>query len=278
MVAQGMIAGQTVPRAVTDDRAQAAFDEGSRQWPALRGLTLGAFRAFVDEVAVEPEALDQHAGDFYLAAAAVAGDADAVKLFDERILADLPRWLARLRLQPATIDDIGQQLRAKLLVGPEPRLRQYRGKGPLGAWVRVAAMRVALDVCGGDPVFSDRLPAPDGPLLGALSPEQQLIRDEYGTLFEQALRDALAQLAKRDRNLLRLHYVSRMSLDAIARAYRVHRATVVRWLAAVRSDLDTVVRVRLWQELGVSPSEFRSLWNAVRSNVEVSLSHLLAVE
>jgi len=67
-----------------------------------------------------------------------------------------------------------------------------------------------------------------------------------------------------------------MSLDAIARTYRVHRATVARWLAAIREDLDTAVRVRLWDELGVSTTEFQSLWNAVRSDVEVSISRLLA--
>ena len=40
----------------------------------------------------------------------------------------------------------------------------------------------------------------------------------------------------------------------------------------------TPCAIRLWQELGISPSEFRSLWNAVRSDVEVSLSRLLAAD
>ena len=65
------------------------------------------------------------------------------------------------------------------------------------------------------------------------------------------------------------------SLDAIARIYHVHRATVVRWLAAVRDDLESAVSARLWQDLGISPSEIRSLWKAVRSDVDVSLSRLL---
>jgi hypothetical protein len=66
-----------------------------------------------------------------------------------------------------------------------------------------------------------------------------------------------------------------MSLDAIGRTYHVNRATVVRWLAAIRDELETAVRARLWHDLGVSPTELRSLWNAVGSEVDVSLSRLL---
>jgi RNA polymerase sigma-70 factor (ECF subfamily) len=266
---------------VTDnnDRSLVAFELGKAQWPAIRSLTLAAFQAFVNDAVVEPDALADRAGDLYLAAAATAGDANAVELFDSQVLSALPRWLARLHLAPDVIDEVRQQLRAKLLVGSPPKLGQYRANGPLAAWVRVVAVRAALDMCGGNPVLGDQTYAPDDqPLLKALDPEQQLIRHKYGALFETALREALAELSKRDRNLLRFHYLSRMNLDAIARTYKVHRATAVRWLAAIRTELDNAVRVRLWQELGVSPSEFRSLWNAVGSDVEVSLSRLLAAD
>jgi RNA polymerase sigma-70 factor, ECF subfamily len=260
---------------VTNDRAKVAFELGRTRWPSVRGLTADAFQSFIDDAAVDPDALDARPGDVFLAAAACVGDADAIKAFDTEILAELPRWLARFHLAADVVDELRQQLRAKLLVGPPPKLRQFRANGALGAWVRVAAVRAALDVCAVDGTISDQQ-APDEPLLNALNPEQQLVRTRYGALFEQAMRDALAQLSKRDRNLLRFHYMSRMSLDTIARTYHVHRATAVRWLAAIRAELDTAVRVRLWQEVGVSPSEFRSLWNAVGSDVEVSLSRLLA--
>jgi RNA polymerase sigma-70 factor len=102
-----------------------------------------------------------------------------------------------------------------------------------------------------------------------------LVRRKYGAAFESAVRAALGELSRRDRNLLRFHYVSRMSLDAIARTYHVNRATVVRWLAAIRDDLETAVKARLWDDLGISPTELQSLWNAVGSDVDVSLSRLL---
>jgi RNA polymerase sigma-70 factor (ECF subfamily) len=256
---------------------KAAFDLGRACWPTIRGLTFDAFLTFVEHAAMEPDALSERAGDIYLAAAAAGGDADAVKLFDGELLAELPRWLSRLQLTADQVDEVGQLLRAKLLVGPPPKLTQYRAGGPLGAWVRVAAVRTALDLCGSASMGGDAGPDRGDPLLVALDPEQQLVRNKYGPLFETALRDAMKQLSTRDRNLLRFHYVSGMSLDAIARIYHVHRATAARWLAAIRDELEADVSARLWQDLGVSPAELRSLWNAVRSEVDVSLSRLLAV-
>jgi RNA polymerase sigma-70 factor (ECF subfamily) len=258
------------------DPAKAAFDLGRAQWPTIRGLTLDVFRAFINNAAMEPDTQTLRAGDIYLAAAAAGGDEEAVKLFDSGVLADLPRWLSRLHLSPDQFEEIRQLLRTKLLVGPPPKLGQYRANGPLGAWVRVAAVRIALDICGAAAIGGGPDRGGVDPLLAALDPEQQLVRNKYGPLFETALREAVGQLSKRDRNLLRFHYVSGMTFDAIARIYHVHRATAVRWLAAVRDELEAAVSARLWQELGVSPTELRSLWNAVRSDVDVSLSRLLA--
>jgi RNA polymerase sigma-70 factor (ECF subfamily) len=256
-------------------RATAAFALGRAEWPTIRGLTLDAFQAFVSEASIEPDALEERAGDVYLAAAAASGDEEAVKTFDRDLLAELPRWLSRLHLPPDLFEEVRQLLRAKLLVGRPPKLAQYRASGPLGAWVRVAAMRTALDLFSADALAADANRGLGDPLLSALDPEEQLIRRKYGAAFESAMRDALGELSRWDRNLLRFHYVSRMSLDAIGRTYHVNRATVVRWLAAIRDELETAVRARLWHDLGVSPTELRSLWNAVGSEVDVSLSRLL---
>lgn len=263
---------------MTDDELKAAFDRGKTEWPQVTSLTPEAFRAFVDAAAVEPPALEERSGDLFLAAAAAGGNDDAVRVFDRQLLAELPRWLARLRLSGDVVEEVRQHLRSKLLVGPPPRLVQYHARGPLAAWVRMAAVRTALDMCEADSALARQLDSGREPLLDALDQEQRLIRSKYGSVFEEALRDAVRDLSKRDRNLLRFHYVAGMSLDAIARTYHVHRATVVRWLAAIRDDLDSAVRIRLWDELGISTAEVRSLWNAVRSDVEVSISRLLAAK
>ena len=112
------------------DCMTAAFDLGRAQWPTIRTLTSDAFQAFVVDGAIEPDAVVERGADIYLAAAAASGDEQAVKLFDSKLLADLPRWLSRLRLQPDVFDEVRQLLRAKLLVGPPPKLAQYRANGP----------------------------------------------------------------------------------------------------------------------------------------------------
>jgi RNA polymerase sigma-70 factor len=256
----------------------AAFNRGQEEWPTVKSLTVEAFRAFVEGAAVDPAALEDLAADLYLAAAAAGGHDDAVRVFDSQFLSELPRWLSKLRLSTDVVEEVRQHLRAKLLVGPPPKLAQYRASGRLGAWVRMVAMRTALDMCETDPLIGGRLQPGEEPLLSALDQEQRLIRNKYGGLFETALRDAVRQLSKRDRNLLRLHYVAGMTFEAIARSYRVNRSTAVRWLGAIRDELDSAVRIRLLDELGISPTEVQSLWHAVRSDVEVSISRLLAVE
>lgn len=255
-----------------------AFNAGRAAWSAIRTVTFDAFQAFVVEAGVEPDPLEKHAVDLYLAAAAAAGDEDGVRAFETQLLSELPRWLSRLRVSGDVVEEVRQNVRTKLLVGPPPKLRQYRAEGPLGAWVRMAAVRMALDFCGADAVAPGTLDDARGPLVKALDPEQRAIRHRYGTVFEAALRDALVQLSRRDRNLLRFHYLGGMTLDAMARTYHVHRATVIRWLASIRDDLETTVRIRLWEESGISPSEFQSLWIAVKSEIDVSLSRLLAAE
>jgi RNA polymerase sigma-70 factor (ECF subfamily) len=261
---------------VSDDAFRAAFDRGRDQWPTVQSLTLEAFRSFVDRASIDPAALEERGGDVYLAAAAFGGGDDALRAFESQVLSEVPRWLGRFRLSDERVAEVQQDIRSKLLVGPSAKLAQYHASGPLSAWVRMVAVRTALDLADADPAIAAARELGSEPLLNAIDQEQRLIRNKYGALFEVALRDAVAQLSKRDRNLLRLHYLAGMTFDAIARSYRVSRSTAVRWLASVRDEVDTAVRIRLWDELGVSPAEVRSLWNAVRSDVDVSISRLLA--
>ena len=173
---------------MTDDLLIAAFNRGQEQWPAVKSLTPEVFRAFVEGAAVDPAALEDLAGDLYLAAAAAAGNDDAVRVFDSQLLSELPRWLARLRLGGDMVEEVRQHLRAKLLVGPPPKLTQYRASGRLAAWVRMVAVRTALDICEADSDNAARIQTGDEPLLSALDQEQRLIRNKYGAAPPRTIR------------------------------------------------------------------------------------------
>ena len=87
-----------------------------------------------------------HTRDLYLACACGRGDAAALAAFDTAYAGTIDAALASVRMRDDHGDDIRQRLRAKLFVGAKPKIGSYRGGGELGAWVRAATIREALDV------------------------------------------------------------------------------------------------------------------------------------
>jgi RNA polymerase sigma-70 factor (ECF subfamily) len=179
----------------------------------------------------------------------------------------------------AAADDILQRLRERLFVaapGEPARIRALAGGGDLGALVRIAAVRLALNAHrddhrdGGDPE----------PLLAQLAfgsdPEGELVVERTRAEVERAFTEALAALAPRDRTLLRLHLVHDLSIDEIGATFRVHRSTAARWLARIRSELEDGTLKRLQDRLQAGDTEVASLIRLVRSRLDVSFSRILA--
>lgn len=262
----------------------AAVEAGRAAWP---GVSL-ADETFVAHLAARladaPAILSAlgavHAADLYLACACAAGDPSAIGLFDQHVLPVVGRaWAAGHRLADFA-DEVRQSLRIRLLVGIDgpPRIASYTGRGPLAAWVRVAATRLALDLrrqkrpeSGGDEdeVASLRAPGPD--------PELEYLKTRYATELGEALRATLDALSSRTANVLRLHYQEGMTVDAIGTMYRVSGRTVQRWLAEARRTILGETRRLLSERLGLDDSRLESLIGLVRSRLDVSIyEHLRA--
>src|SRR5262249_22207265 len=138
---------------------------------------------------------DAHAADLWLAIARSRGDAKALAIFEQQFLPQGARCVAAGDPSPAFADEGVQDLRAKLPVagtGGEIRFARYDGRGPLVAWLRVIALRIALDMRRKDrrqvPI-EDELIADADP---ARSPEEQLARRQHAALLERALRETVA--------------------------------------------------------------------------------------
>jgi RNA polymerase sigma-70 factor (ECF subfamily) len=192
----------------------------------------------------------------------------------EAVFAQVPDFVARINSSPVFADEVRQALRQRLLIGEgrAPRIAEYTGRGPLGAWVRVAAVRVALNLR----TANKERPSRDGEVARravgeALDPEMQVIKEHSRKEFEQALKEALATLAVDERNVLRLHLLDRLSIDKIAALHRVHRATAARWLQGARESILEGTKARLRERLKLTSNEFESLSGLVRSQLEVSL-------
>jgi RNA polymerase sigma-70 factor (ECF subfamily) len=264
-----------------DSRWRDAYEAAQRAWPTVT-LAFDRFVAHGTEVGFSPgDAGDPdgaNAADLFLACACGDGVRPAIEALEERYMGPTRFSLKRLDARPEFLDDVMQELRAKLLLPPEPRVLRYGGRGPLLAWIRVAASRIAIDSLRA--VRDDVLREPRDPeSLDRVDfgPEVQLLRAAYRESFQDAISTALAGLTAKDRNLLRRHLIARMTLEELAGPYGVHPATVARRLMALREQIATAVRERLAvrhrSEGGATSLE--SMAQAIRSEVYVSLAPLL---
>jgi RNA polymerase sigma-70 factor, ECF subfamily len=72
-----------------------------------------------------------------------------------------------------------------------------------------------------------------------------------------------------------MHYVDGLNIEEIGLAYRVHRATVARWLAASREKILDETKRLLSQGLKLDREEVQSMIDLVRSRLDVSIYRLL---
>jgi RNA polymerase sigma-70 factor (ECF subfamily) len=262
---------------VSEKLGQAALQGAREAWPEIE-LDAEQFAAHVEARCRKNGALPEHLADLYLAWAAARGNAAALRIFDERLLPKLDPAVRRLDSTAAFLQEVRQVLRVRLLVGAEhspPRLAEYRGHGPLLAWLRVVAVRIALNLRRGEaPVSSTE------EVLGELvasepDPELRHLKTLYRAEFGAALRTALSALPERERALLRLHYVDGLTLARIATLYQVHQSTVSRWLSSALEGVATAARRHLIQRLSLSPSSLESVARMVQSNLELSIRRIL---
>ncbi|MCY1032719.1 RNA polymerase subunit sigma-70 [Corallococcus sp. BB11-1] len=251
-------------------------------WPEV-GLEAEAFLGHVAERLPSTGEADGglaslHAEDLALAFTCVRGSARAIEALEARVLSQLEKWLPGEA--PSQVDELRQLLRQRLLLptgGAPPKLAFYSGRAPLAHWVRAVALRLLIDQRRAAPreqPMGEALPALVE-RLGA-DPELAFIRERHQEDFRVAFRAALGRLDIQERNLLRLHHVHGLSMDAMAATTRAPRSTVARWIARARERLLVLTREELTARLGLTPGELDSLLRLVRSQLDVSLRQLLA--
>ena len=259
--------------------AQVAAQVAAR-WPRewLDGVAFGRYLASrIDPGCDLVVAIAEIAvADLYLAAAAAAGVPAAIAAFDRVLTTEMPPVLRTIDPSPDAIDEVLQLLREKLLVPREGacRLESYSGHGPLGAWLRVSALRTALSErrrARPELALDDEL----AEILDlAPNAEVRVLAQELGSDLRAALRAAVAAQPARTRALLRLYYADDRGVEDIGRVYHVHASTVSRWLAKARADVLAQTRAELIARLATTPSQIDSLLGHAVS-LEISLESLL---
>jgi RNA polymerase sigma-70 factor, ECF subfamily len=253
-------------------------------WPQL---SLGAddFLAFLaerlpGELAPEEALGGLHVTDLFLACACARTDRRALEAFERDYALEIARGLSSFAGDEVRGDDFKQEVRHKLFIGKPPagpKIAEYSGRGSLRRWVRITARRTYIDlmrarqrepeVLLGDDIVSER--------ASEMDPELVYVKERYRQEFRTAFTAALATLTTRQRNILRHHFVHRLRFDEIAGIYRVHRATVARWIADARTQLLERTRAVLRDQLMVEGEEFESIMRLIQSDLDVTVSRLL---
>lgn len=260
----------------TQEAVEAAFAEGQRAWPGL-ALTMETFTAHVRALNVPAALLPERAADLFIAAACATGDEAAVRRFEAQYLAGADSYVHRLRLSPEQINEVCQQARIAILVGANPLIGRYLGTGSLAAWVRVIVVRTGLSIARSthDARRKTDTDALDNLIAPGLGPEAGAVKERYRERLQDALKEALSTLNDHEKTLLRLHFLDGLSVEAIARIYRVHRATASRWMVTLRNRVLQQVRASLSLPGKASSSELRSLINLLQGEIELSLYRIL---
>ena len=251
---------------------------GRAAWPGV-GVAREALEA---HLASFEEGAERFAADCYLVVACLAKDGKALEHFDRELTTAARGAIASIDANGAFIDEGVQKLRTNLLVGDHgtAKLAAYSGRGPLRAWIGVAAARTALmmrrtrqrqrEVPSDGDDWSRALVA-----ISTNNPELELVKRQYSGAFAAAFHDAVALLEPRLRTVMRMSFVEGLSIDEIGATYAVHRATAARWIQRACEDMFERTRTLLSERLALTPTELDRMTSLVRSQLDVSVSQLL---
>lgn len=246
----------------TVSKVDELYTQGAAVWPAF-----SVPRERFAEVAANRDVV---AEDLYLALACADGDEAAIRACREAHEPSLRQALAKLGMSPTTIDEVVQRVLVIVFVGEAgaAQITTYTGRGTLRSWLRTIAVRTGRRQLGleNDLASDDALPE-----IAASDPELELLRERYRDQVKQAFAAAFAELAERERNVLRQYHIDGLTIDQLANLYQVNRATTARWVAGARLSVITHTRKHLVERFGIAAAEVDSIIRLVRSQLDVSV-------
>lgn len=262
------------------------LDQAQRAWPGVV-VDSDLFWAFLAQRVPPDRDLLQtlealKSADLYLACACLEGNDKGSRAFEEAYFPVLNRALAGICGRTGQVDDVKQSVYQKVFSGEggrPPAIHKYDGVGDLRAWVRVTAVRMALNLKRD--TKRERPLSPDILVTlpkGGPGPEEDYLKRVYSDAFKKAFQRALTGLDHKQRNLLRYYYIDGLTVEQIGGIYRVHKATISRRLGEIRELLLTETRNSLIRELDVGRTEFDSIMRLIQSRMDVSIVRFLKPE
>jgi RNA polymerase sigma-70 factor (ECF subfamily) len=281
---EGAAVEASSPESAASPELEAALASALRRaraaWPDL-AVDPATFARYLGERVAEADLDSARVEDLWAACACtkVADRDGAIAAVEARYFRDVDAALGKMGLDAERIGEVKQGLRRILFVGEADvpaRIGEYRGTGPLTAWLRVTAMRAALKLLRKE---GREKPMSDDAVLEARSsaddPELAYMKAAYRASFKEAFQESLDSLLPRERTLLKQQIVDGLSIDELGSLYQVHRATAARWVSSAREKLLTRTRRTFMLRARISSDECESIMRLVRSQLDVSLHRRL---
>jgi RNA polymerase sigma-70 factor, ECF subfamily len=265
---------------------QTAWTTARAQWPDVK-LSVEEFISYLAERLADNDTEESliskiNLTDLYLACACWRLDELAISVCERDFFKSIDHRLQRLKLDVDQINEVKQRLRQKLffpLSGRQPKICEYAGRGSLANFIQVVAIREAISFLRRQkntlPMEEDMLGR--GPNIEP-NPELEYMKQHYQAEFKLAFREAIATLSPRQRNLLRQHVLDDLNIDELGALYGVHRVTAARWLTKAREQLSRSLKQILIEQLQIAPSQLGSIFNLVRSELNLSLKQFFFEE
>jgi RNA polymerase sigma-70 factor, ECF subfamily len=233
-----------------------AFAAAREQWPAV-ALRFEQFCAHLNQLGYTHD-LPVHAPSLYLCVACGLGDPRACKLLETNYFPALRTCVTRLDARAHVVDEVLQQVRDRLLVGPAPRIARYHGRGSLSGWLRAVAQNTARDFSRaerssreqGPRGLDTEAPAPSVALMVPPSAEEEAFRARYAPIVQRALSKSVLALGTEERTLLHHYFVSGLGIDALGQLYAVDRSTAARRISRNVRRIQRGLRQELIPVLG----------------------------
>lgn len=283
----GIAAGAQAPSAIEDSLLR-LWSVGRAAWPTIEldaeSFVIFLARQLPSELATAAGLASLHGADLYLVCGLGRGQPAAVEALETDYMPAVERALRRMGQSEASILDITQGLYSYLLERQNappterPPRRGYVGRGELRGWLCTCAVHEAARLQKRERRHLDLdLDQAHDVLLSSAgrSPEHDALTGELKQIFEASFREAVAALTPRERNLLRYHFLSGLSVDQVGAIYRVHRATAARWVAEARARLASLTRKRFLASAPMHDKSYAQIMGLLRSQLSLNLASLL---
>ena len=174
---------------------------------------------------------------------------------------------------------------------PMGKLAYYSGRGSLAGWLRAVVAQLAVDqhrkqsrlVQTEEDADFDRMvqnssqhdwPGRDS----VVNPEDETLRKLAAAEMQQALSNAVQDLAAEDRLLVKLYYFDGLRLNEAGAVLGVHEATASRRLTRVHAELKRQVESILMGDKGWTKSETDEAFSKLAVGLETDIEPLLAAD